>query len=292
MATNTPSPYPTMDSLLPPEMARKAEDLGVRKSDMDSWSVFVLAILAGAFVALGAIFATVSLTGTADSTVPFGWARIIAGFVFGLGLVLVVVAGAELFTGNNLLVMAWASRRITTFHVLRNWAIVYTGNFVGSIATAALAFFGMHYNLGKGAVGLQALNIAHTKVSLDFVQALALGALCNGLVCLAVWMTYSARTTTDRIIAIMLPVAAFVAAGFEHSVANMYFIPFALFIKAGAPIAFWTSIAKTPADFADLTWTAFFVKNLIPVTIGNIFGGSGLVGLFYWVVYLRKQREQ
>jgi formate transporter len=279
-----------MDSLLPPEMARKAEDIGVRKSDMDSWSVFVLAIMAGAFIALGAIFATVALSGTAD-VVAFGWARVIAGFVFSLGLVLVVVAGAELFTGNILLVMAWASRRIGTLHVLRNWAIVYAGNFVGSVATAVLAFLAMHYMMGKGAVGMTALTIGLGKVKLDFVQAVASGALCNGLVCLAVWMTYSARTTTDRIIAILLPIAAFVAAGFEHSVANMYFIPFALFIKDGAPAAFWTSIAKTPADFADLTWAAFFLKNLIPVTLGNIFGGSVLVGAFYWVVYLRKQRE-
>jgi formate transporter len=295
MASNTPLPvpgqFPTMDSLLPPEMALKAEDIGVRKSDMDGWSIFVLAILAGAFIAFGAIFATVSLCGTSAEGIPFGWGRVLAGAVFTLGLVLVVIAGAELFTGNNLLVMAWASGRISTFHLLRNWAIVYAGNFVGSIGIALLTFFARHYMLGKGAVGLTALSIGNSKMQYGFIEAVALGTLCNALVCLAVWMTYSARTATDRFLVILLPIAAFVAAGFEHSVANMYFIPIGLLIKATAGPEFWQAIGKTAADFGSLTWGAFFLKNLLPVTIGNILGGTGCVGLVYWFIFLRPRLQ-
>jgi formate/nitrite transporter len=209
--------------------------------------------------------------------------------VFSLGLILVVVGGAELFTGNNLIVMAWASRKVSTSLLAKNWIIVYLGNFVGAMGTAVLMYFSGQFAFGKGAVGAVALTTAIAKAGLGFVQAIALGILCNTLVCLAVWMTFSARTTTDRILAIIPPISAFVAAGFEHSIANMYFIPIGLFVKAGAPASFWASIGKTAADFPNLTWDKFLINNLIPVTIGNIIGGAVLVGIVYWAVYLRKK---
>ena len=216
--------------------------------------------------------------------------KLLGGLVFCLGLILVIVAGAELFTGNNLIVMAWADRHITTLQVLRNWSIVYAGNFVGSIAIAGLMYLTKQYIFGAGGIGLTALNIANGKVNLDFGQAIALGIMCNVLVCLAVWLCFSARTTTDKILSIVFPITAFVAAGFEHSVANMYFIPMGLFIKAGAPASFWASIVKTAADYANLTWGNFFLANLVPVTIGNIIGGSVMVGLVYWFIYIRKPK--
>jgi formate transporter FocA len=284
----TPGPTISVDALMPQEMAVKAEDIGAKKAQMDWQHTFVLAVLAGAFIALGAIFATIVTAGAADK-LSYGMTRLLAGLVFCLGLILVVVAGAELFTGNNLIVMAWADRRVSMAQLLRNWGIVYAGNFVGSIATVVLMFYTGQYAFGGGAVGLNALNIANSKVHLDFIQAIALGIMCNALVCLAVWLCYSARTTTDKILSIIFPITAFVAAGFEHSIANMYFIPIGLVIKAAAPASFWQAIGKTAADYADLTWANFFIVNLLPVTIGNIIGGSVMVGLVYWFIYIRKR---
>ncbi len=277
-----------LDALLPAEMACKAEQVGVKKAHMDPITVIVLAILAGAFIGLGAIFSTTAIAGTADK-LPYGVVRLLAGFTFTLGLILVIVAGAELFTGNNLLSIAWMGRQIGTGLLLRNWVLVYAGNLLGSIATAALSFLSGQYASGAGSVGMTALTIANTKVHLGFIQAIALGILCNALVCLAVWLTYSARTTTDRILAIIPPIAAFVAAGYEHSIANMYFIPVALLVKSYAPATFWTTIGKVATDFPDLTWGNFFIKNLLPVTIGNIIGGAIMVGVVYWFIYLRKR---
>jgi formate transporter len=276
------------DSLLPSEMACKAEESGVKKTKLGFIKLFTLAILAGAFIALGAIFATIALTGITGTQVPWGWSRVVAGLVFSLGLVLVVVGGAELFTGNNLIVMAWANRRITLKQVLFNWVWVYIGNFCGSIGTALLVFLGQIYLSNGGLVGLTALNISLNKVNLGFVQAINLGILCNALVCLAVWLTYSARSTLDKIASIILPISAFVAAGFEHCVANMYFIPFAIMVKSGAPLNFWQAIGKNPNDYADLTWLSFLSHNLLPVTIGNIIGGVVLVGIMYWLIYLKR----
>jgi formate transporter len=276
-----------IDALLPAEMAASAERIGVRKAEMPPVSMFVLAVLAGAFIALGAIFSTTVSAGT--GALPFGVARLLAGLVFSLGLILVVVGGAELFTGNNLIVMAWASRKVSTRLLLKNWGVVYLGNLVGAVATAAVMFLTAQYSFGRGAVGLAALSTAEAKTSLGFVQAVALGVMCNALVCLAVWLTYSARTTSDRILAVVPPITAFVAAGFEHSVANMYFIPIGLFIKAGAPPAFWADVGHSAADFPHLT-PAAFAANLLPVTLGNIVGGGLMVGAIYWFVYLRASR--
>lgn len=278
----------SIDALLPSEMASKAESIGVKKAGLSTAKMFALAILAGAFIAVGALFATTVSTGFGAAGWPTGLQRLLAGIAFSVGLILVVVGGAELFTGNNLIVMAWAGGKVRTVHLLRNWGIVYVGNFVGAIATALLMFVSGQYAFSGGQIGLQALSTATNKVGYGFLQAVALGILCNALVCLAVWLTYSARSTTDKVFAILFPITAFVAAGFEHSVANMYFLPMALLIKDYAPPSFWESIGKVPADFAALTWQAFIVANLIPVTIGNIIGGTVLVGAIYWFVYLRK----
>ncbi|HSD85175.1 MAG TPA: formate transporter FocA [Anaerolineae bacterium] len=288
-----------IDALLPADMAAKAEQVGVRKANLKWVNMFALAVLAGAFIALGAIFATTVgagnlTTSTPDGAaafstgLPYGVVRLLSGLVFSLGLILVIVGGAELFTGNNLIVMAWANRKVSTKLLLKNWVIVYVGNFVGAVATAGLMYFTAQYKFGNGSIGLTVLNTANSKAGLDFVQAIALGIMCNALVCLAVWLCFSARSTTDRILAIIPPITAFVAAGFEHSIANMYFIPIGLFVKAGAPESFWTAIHKTAGDFANLTWDRFFINNLLPVTIGNIIGGAIMVGVVYWFIYLRQ----
>jgi formate transporter FocA len=277
----------TFDAFMPAEMAVRAEEVGVKKALMGWRNTVALGVLAGAFISLGAVFSN-TVTAGPTHAFPFGAVRLLGGLVFCLGLILVVVAGAELFTGNNLIVMAWANGRVSTRHILRNWGLVYVGNFIGSVATAILVYFTHHYQLGSGLIGLNMLNSANTKCELDFIQAIALGIACNALVCLAVWLCYSARTTTDKILSIIFPISAFVAAGFEHCVANMYIIPMGLFVKSGAPNSFWADIGKAATDYAGLTWSNFFLANLLPVTMGNIFGGSVMVGLVYWFIYLRK----
>lgn len=284
-----------VDALLPPEMAAKAEAIGIRKAQLDFGTMFALAVLAGAFIAAGAIYATTVWAGGA--ALPYGLNRLLGGLVFCLGLILVIVAGAELFTGNNLIVMAWANGKVSSALLLRNWGIVYLGNFVGSIGTAVIMLLAKQYMFNKGLLGLTALNIANAKVALDPVQAFFLGVMCNALVCMAVWLCYSARTTTDKILSIIFPISMFVAAGFEHSVANMYFVPMGLLIKQFAPQTFWLADALAKADpvitidtFSKLTWGNFFINNLIPVTLGNIVGGAGMVGLVYWFAYLRPRK--
>jgi formate transporter FocA len=291
-----------IDALIPAEMAKRAEYIGVRKAETPFLKMFFLSLLAGAFIAMGAIFSTTVLTGNMPirdaagelvltTSLPFGVNRLLAGLVFSVGLILVVVGGAELFTGNNLIVMAWASGKVTITALARNWGIVYLGNFLGSIGTAALIFISKQYTFSSGGVGLTALNIAKAKVEYGFIEAVALGVLCNALVCMAVWLTFSARSTVDKILAIIFPISAFVAAGFEHSIANMYFIPIGLFIKNFAPASFWEAIGKTPGDYASITWESFIINNLIPVTIGNIIGGAVLVAAVYWVIFLRKSER-
>jgi formate/nitrite transporter len=291
-----------IDALLPADMAAKAEQLGVRKAHLKWVNMFALAVLAGAFIALGAIFATTVGAGSFSSTAPDaqgaittawppGFVRLLSGVAFTLGLILVIVGGAELFTGNNLIVMAWANRKVSTGQLLKNWGIVYLGNFAGALATVVIMFFSRQYTFNNGAIGLQALTVANTKSGLEFVQAIALGIMCNALVCMAVWLTYSARSTTDKILAIIPPIAAFVAAGFEHSIANMYFIPMGLAIKYGDPAFYAQAAVKAGKDFSSLTVSNMFVNNLLPVTIGNIIGGAIMVGVVYWFIYLRPQRQ-
>ena len=284
-------PNPTrIDALLPGEIARKAEAIGAQKARMDVPSLAVLGILAGAFIGLGAMFAITVLAG-ADGVLPFGAGRLIAGLVFSLGLILVVVGGAELFTGNTLMVMALAARKITVTEMLRAWAIVYIGNFIGAFGTAVLVMLSGQYLSGDGSVASVVLSLSVAKVALPFDRALFLGVLCNVLVCLAVWLSIGARSTGDKVLAVLFPVSAFVAAGFEHSVANMYLIPLGLLIKSWGPASLFAQIAIPPENLAALTWSGF-LWNLIPVTVGNVIGGGVLVGGVYWFVYLRRSDER
>ena len=288
----------TFDAVIPAAMAVRAEEAGVKRAASDIQTILVLSVLGGAFVSFGAMFATTvsagsmiitSTDGSAQlsAALPYGIVRLLVGLVFCVGLILVIVGGAELFTGNNMIVMAWASRKVTTRELIANWVLAFGGNFVGAIATAALMLLTAQYTFGGGSVGLVALSTANAKAGLEFVPALTLGIMCNALVCLAVWMCYGARTTIDRVVTIIPPITAFAAAGLEHCVANMYFIPMGLFIKATAPESFWRSIGKSAEDFPDITWYNFLVGNLVPVTIGNIIGGSVFVAAIYWFVYLR-----
>lgn len=288
-----------IDALLPAEMATRAEYIGVRKAEAPALTTFTLAVLAGAFISLGAIFATTVSAGSMAITapdgtavfgtgLPYGMMRLVAGLAFCLGLILVVVGGAELFTGNNLIVMAWASGKVSGRALLRNWAIVYVGNFVGSVGTAILMFMSRQYTFGSSAIGIAALKTAVAKCDLNFWQALVLGILCNALVCMAVWLTFSARSTMDKIASIIFPITAFVAAGFEHSIANMYFVPYALFIK-DFDAGFVTGVSDKVQRLDLLTWNNFLINNLIPVTIGNIIGGAVLVAAVYWSVFLRNK---
>ncbi len=274
---------PSIDALLPAAMARRAEAVGVTKAAMPLSSLAVLAVLAGAFIAFGAMFSTVI---TADTSLAPGVSRLLGGLTFTLGLVLVVVGGAELFTGNALIVMAFASGRVRLRALLRNWAVVFVGNLVGAISTAVLVLWSGRLDAGDGSVGGRAVAIAEAKTALPFGEALVSGVLANALVCLAVWMSLSARSTMDRIAAVILPVSAFVAAGFEHSIANMYFIPIGLLQRR------WGSDPGSLPDSPHLDWAGFVTHNLVPVTIGNVIGGGLLVGAVYWFVYLRGVDDQ
>ena len=259
------------DAYAPPQIAARVESAGVGKANLPLRQTVVLAVLAGAFIAFGAMFYTLVIT---DAAMGFGPRRLLGGIAFSLGLILVVVAGAELFTGNNLIVMAWADGRIGIWQLLRNWGLVYAGNLLGAIATAVLVYWSGVLDLGDGQVAATARNIASAKVHLPWVEAFVRGVLCNTLVCLAVWLCFAARTVTGKIVAIIFPVSAFVALGFEHSVANMYLIPAGYLAGAG-----------------DVT-VANFLGNVVPVTLGNIFGGSVLVALVYWIIYPRDRDGQ
>ncbi len=256
------------DAYSPSEIATRVRDVGVEKLRRDASGMFALAVLAGAFIGLGALLYTVAITG---STLGFGATRFLGGIGFSLGLILVVVAGAELFTGNNLVAMAWASKLVTFREVLRGWAIVYVGNLVGALATVVLVVLGRVHEFGGGAVGETVGRIASHKLSLDTVQAFALGVLCNALVCLAIWMALAARSVTDKVLVIVFPITGFVAIGFEHSVANMFLLPWALAIEGFDPSACVAAIS-----------------NIAVVTLGNLVGGTLLVAGVYWTIYLRR----
>jgi formate transporter len=275
-----------IDALLPPEMALACETAGAAKAARDANTLIVLGLLAGAFIALGAVFMTVVLTGAGE--LPWGVARLLAGLVFSLGLILVIVGGAELFTGDSLIIVACASRRVTLGALLRAWSLVYVGNIVGAIGTAALVFLAGVHGFDGGAAGKTALAIASAKAALPTIQLFFLAVLCNVLVCLAVWMSFGARSISDKVVVIIPPIAAFVAAGFEHSVANLYFLPYGLAIKAWAGPEFWTAIGQTPASYPGLT-VGDALHNIAIATIGNLVGGSLMVGAVYWFVYLRRR---
>ncbi|MBA7533721.1 hypothetical protein ES705_25965 [subsurface metagenome] len=274
----------TIEAYPPPEVAHKAEAVGVTKGKLNTLSTVLLGILAGVFIGLGAMFCTLVTT---DAGLGFGLTKLLGGLAFCLGLILVVVAGAELFTGNCLMMMSWMSGRTSFAQLLRNWGLVYFANLIGALSLAGLMFYTYQWMLSGHGVGANALLIANAKVNLSFGSALARGILCNALVCLAIWLCFSARTVTGKILSILFPITAFVAAGFEHSIANMYFIPMGILLASQPTVL--AAAGVTAGGIANLTWMGF-IGNLVPVTIGNIIGGSILVGAVYWLAYLRRER--
>lgn len=260
------------DAFSPGEVADRIENIGVVKARLPLVSLFMLGLLAGGFIALGGLYSTIIFS---DHSMSFGISRMLGGFAFSLGLLLVVVAGAELFTGNNLLVMAWADGKISMFEVLRNWSIVILANFLGACSVAFLVYFSNHPSMNKNAILEQYLIIAQSKCSLSFSNAFFSGMLCNVLVCLAVWMCQAGRSIIDKVVVIVFPISAFVAAGFEHSIANMYFIPLGIFLKS-------MYLGEVPVNM--ISWSGL-LANLIPVILGNLTGGSVLVALIYYFIY-------
>lgn len=262
------------DAFAPQEVARRVETVGVAKARMRTLPLLMLGVLAGAFIGLGTLFSVIVRS---DATLGFAAAQVGSGLVFSLGLLLVVVAGAELFTGNNLLAMAWADGKISSFEVLRNWVLVCAANFAGAAGLALLVFASGHCEMNGGAIGRKLVEIAQSKQALPPWTAFFRGVLCNVLVCLAVWMAMAGRSVVDKAVAVVFPVTAFVAAGFEHSIANMYLMPLAMLIQHSA------EASAGPA----VTW-AGIAGNLFPVIAGNLMGGSVLVGLAYHLIYRRE----
>ena len=277
MDDRAPAPQPPVfnsNAYSPAEIKEAVEKVGVKKARLPALASFMLAIVAGGSIGLGALYYTVVAS---DAELSYATVRVLGGLVFSLGLALVIVAGAELFTGNNLIVMAWASRKVTTGEMLRNWLIVYLGNLVGALGLVVLVLLSHHLDMNGGRIGLTILNTAVAKISPDVVTLFFKGILCNLLVCLGVWLAYAGRSVTDKIVGLILPVSAFVAAGFEHCIANMYFLPMAWLL---------TETGKTPAGFDTSVITiGGIIHNLVPVTLGNIVGGSGFVGFAYWLIY-------
>jgi formate/nitrite transporter len=253
-----------IDAYAPAQIADRVERAGVAKARLPFLQTFTLGVLAGAFIALGAMLFTLVTT---DHGMGFGPARFLGGIAFSLGLIMVAIAGAELFTGNNLLVMAWVDGRIRPAELARNWAIVYLANFVGALGMALLVWLADGLALGQGRVLETAAAIARAKVELGPAEAFFRGVLCNLLVCMAVWLSFAAREVTGKILAIVFPISAFVALGFEHSIANMYFVPVAML------------------HGVEGVGVGGLLANLVPVTLGNVVGGGGLVALAYWLCY-------
>ena len=264
------------DCYSPKEIAERVENVGVAKAHLPLLSQITLGMLAGGFIGLGAMFFTLVVS---DASLGFAIARTLSGVVFSLGLILVVVAGAELFTGNNLLVMATVAGRIPASRFFQNMVVIYFANLVGAAGLAGLVALSGHWQMSGSEVGKTALNIAAAKCALSFGEAFFKGVLCNVLVCLAVWLAMAGRSVTDKVLAIIFPIAAFVACGFEHSVANMYFIPLGVLLREQA-------IAARTVNLDALNWVGL-ARNLLPVTLGNLVGGAGMVGLVYWVIYRR-----
>ncbi|MFC2024641.1 formate/nitrite transporter family protein [Chloroflexota bacterium] len=275
-----------VDALSPTEIAKKVAEVAKGKSGLDLFRMFMLGILGGAFVAFGAQLYTLVIH---DSSLSLGLTKLVGGIAFSLGLILIVLAGAELFTGNTLMVIAFAQRMINTRNLFRSWGIIYGANFAGALAIVFLMYYTEQWGINNSMVGGEALLIANTKVNLAFHTAFVRAILANVLVCLAVWLCFGARSTVDKVFAVIFPVTAFVAAGFEHSIANMYFVPMGIWLK-GQPSVLAAAEKMSGAGLAlqNLTWSGFIVRNLIPVTIGNVVGGSILVGLVYWSIYVRE----
>jgi formate transporter len=275
-------------AVMPPDMALACKAAGAVKAARDATTLVILGVLAGAFIALGAVFMTVVTTGAGE--LPWGVSRLLGGLVFSTGLIMVIVGGAELFTGDSLMIVACASQRISIAALLRAWILVYAGNIVGAVGTALLIYLAGLHGFSNGEVGRHALAIASAKASLPTGQLFFLAVLCNVLVCLAVWMSFAAKEVSGKVMVIVPPITAFVAAGFEHSIANLYFLPYALFIKTWAGSEFWSLIGAEPSAYATLTLVDA-IRNILVATVGYLIGGSLMVGAVYWFVYLRPKRS-
>ncbi len=275
-----------IDDFIPAEMAKRVEAASIRKANLNLFSLIALSILAGAFIAFGSEFYTLV---TFDSSLSIGLTRLIGGICFSVGLILVIVGGAELFTGNNLIIMGVASRTVTFKQLLKNWTVSYFGNFAGAIIIVLVMYLTNQWKLKDALLGATAVSIAANKVNLTFVEGFTRGMLCNALVCLAVWLSFSARTVVSKVAAVIFPVTAFVASGFEHSIANMYFIPYAIMLKNNTKVITALEKLSPGIDLSHLNMLGFF-GNLLSVTIGNIVGGTVVVGLVYWFIIVRPQQ--
>lgn len=276
-----------LDALLPAEMADGCERIGARKASLDTVTTLGQAFQAGAFVALGACLMTVVLA--ASRALPYGVGRLAGGLALCAGLIPIVMLGAELFVGDNLVVMAFVGRRIRPGSLLRHWGIVFSGNLLGAACVALLAVWGLHLRAVDGSLIATALAVAAEKCALQPLQAVALGLMGSVLVCLATWLCFGEHSPAEKVLLIIFPISALAAVGFEHVIANMYFVPVGLLILAADPGAV-ASLAQAglQVDVAGLTLGSFLLRNLVPVTLGNLLGGGGLVGLTYWLLYLRR----
>lgn len=279
----------SQDSLTPSDTVHEISDkVMTGKADYSKTKMFTLAIAAGAFIAFGAQVSLTVMTG--DSNMGWGFTKLIGAMTFATGLMLVTLTGAELFTGNVMMTFAVLEKKISLMKLLRSWTVVYIANFVGSILVAALVYFaGMGHN-GGDAVGVTAMQTALGKLNLSFVEAFCRGILCNWLICLAIFMASTSKRVIGKIFAIFFPIMTFVASGYEHSIANMFFIPNGILMKHFPTIV--AASGLTPDQLAVMTWKNFFVHNLIPVTLGNIVGAFVFVVLLFWTAYLREERRQ
>ena len=289
MAKDIKLPQDQFDDMLPPQIAEKAGEAAYGKATKPFNKAFPLAMMAGLFIGLAFVFYVTVVTGGGD--VPWGLMHLAGGLAFSMGLLLLVVVGGELFTSSTLTLMARASSRISTGQLLKNWAVVYFGNFVGSMFLVLLVFTASMYMADHGQWGLSVLKISEHKLGHTFSEAVALGTLCNIMVCLAVWMAFGAKSVTDKMFAVLLPVGMFVASGFEHSIANMFMLPSAFMIQHFAPAEFWTAIGHSASEFSEISISNIVLHNLIPVTIGNILGGGVVIGLMHWKIYLKSENK-
>ena len=274
-----------VDSFSPAQMTQIAEELGNYKVNKHPSSTILSAIIAGVFISIAFVFYITVTTGTA--TVAFGLAKLVGGICFSLGLMLVVCCGSDLFTSTVLTILPKMTHKISWTKMIRNWIFVYIGNFIGAILFVTIIWFSGQYMVANGLWGLNVLQTADHKLHHTFIEAVCLGLLANLMVCLAAWMSYAGRSLLDKMLIMVLPVAMFVASGFEHSIANMFMIPMGIVIKNFASPEFWTAVGVSADTFNSLTVEHFVLNNLIPVTIGNILGGLA-VALPYWALYLRK----
>jgi formate/nitrite transporter len=276
-----------IDAYSPKEMAERVEKIGVTKAKLDFATTMTLSIMAGAFIAFAAEFFTFVIH---DSKASLGFTMLVGGAAFTLGLIMVVVGGAELFTGNMLIIMAYVGRKITLRDLLRNWVIVFFGNFIGALTLVLLMYLSRQWTINQDLIGARVILIANSKVDYSFLTALIRGVLANILVVMAVWLAIGGRSVADKILGMLFPITAFVASGFEHSIANMYFVPMGLLLKkVDGLVALAEKTGGVTVNLERLSWAGFLVRNLIPVTLGNIIGGVVFVGLAYWFVYLRKR---